>query len=86
MSEKFEIVIIKDKKFDKSNCAVIVPKSYVTNNAQLQSCTRYLPPPYTEDDIGTINSFVLSRSAPPDSWGSYKCERKADAGQKINFK
>lgn len=78
--DNYEIVIIKDKKFDKSNCAVIVPRTYVRTNAQLNSFVRYLAPPYEQDDIEFLNDFIQKQATPPDSWGSFKCIKKDCAG------
>ena len=82
MSKLYEFVLIKDrnwpKEFDKTYAAVIVPTNYVvtTQDKNLQPYVRYLPPPYTAEDLQSIDGFVRIGSPAPQSWPSFKCEKK----------
>lgn len=80
MDSLYQLVTIKDKKFTGGKITVIVPKSYITTNDQLQSFVRYLPAPHVKDDKQLIESFVKSNGIPPESWISYKCDQKSIAG------
>lgn len=35
---------------------------------------RYKSPPYDQDGLQTIETFLQSKSAPPDSWLLYSCK------------
>lgn len=80
MDSLYQLVTIKYKKFTDGKVTIIVPKSYITTNDQLQSFVRYLPAPHSEDDKQLIDTFVKSKAVPPENWLSYKCEQKSIAG------
>ena len=82
----FQISIIRDKQFDKTNCAVITPVEWIKTNFESKSFVRYLPPPHSVEDLKLIEDLVKNRIfPPPESWPAFKCESKALASLFINY-
>lgn len=74
---KFCVITIRfnDEKWQDHD--TVVPTSYIMETDG-KTYVQFMKPPYTEDDLECIESFVKSAINPPeDGWTLYECSIKA---------
>lgn len=74
---RFCVVTIRFDNEEFPDQDTVVPSSYILKKDG-KNFVKFMQPPYTEDDLQCIKSFVESAADPPtDGWALYECIIKA---------
>lgn len=64
----------------------IIPSKWLDWNSKVKKLkSKFLPPPYTDEDTKLLHSLVKTLGDAPESWPSYTVEVKAHASKMLRF-
>lgn len=59
-----------------------IPSSWITYNSKKGKLeTRFMPPPYNEENNELLHSLIVAKVSPPLSWPFYTIELKGHASE-----